>query len=90
MSTPPDSPAGRTERASAGSAMNPSARDRTILIVAAVFCASPRSSASSAAHWPAPAWSRMSSAGSALPSAHRATRRMSPPARAAAWNRHRR
>ena len=54
MSNPPSSP-GRTDWASAGSVMNASARDSTILIVAAVFCASPRSSASSAAHCQAPA-----------------------------------
>ena len=72
--------------AAAGSAMNDSARDITIRTVAAVFCASLRSSARVSAHWPAPAAARMSSAapGSA-PATHRATTVMSAPARAAAW-----
>ena len=84
MSNPAPAP-GRTEAASAGSAMNDSARDMTIRTVAAVFCASPRSSARVIAHWVAPAAARICSGPSgSAPSTHRATMAMSAPARAAA------
>ena len=77
---------GSTDSASAGSAMNDSALDMTIRTVEAVFCASDRSSASVIAHCPAPARLRMSSGSSgSAPPTHRATVRMSAPARAAAW-----
>ncbi len=77
--------AGQDRAASSGSVMNASARDRTILIVAAVFCASPRSSASSAPTGPPrrrPGSARAVRVGAGGPGG---TRRMSPPARAAAW-----
>ena len=52
---------GRTEAARAGSAMNDSARDITIRTVAAVLCASERSSAKVSAQWRAPAARRIRS-----------------------------
>ena len=54
----PSPGAGSTLAASAGSAMNASARDITIRTVAVVFCASERSSASVSAHCRAPAASQ--------------------------------
>ena len=51
----PSPGAGSTLAASAGSAMNDSARDITMRTVAAVLCASERSSARVSAHWCAPA-----------------------------------
>ena len=84
MSKPPGP--GRTQAASTGSAMNDSARDITIRTVEAVFCASPRSSASVIAHCSAPAAARICSGVSgSWPSTHPATARMSRPASAAAW-----
>ena len=84
MSNPPGP--GRTEAARTGSAMNDSARDMTIRTVAAVLCASLRSSDSVTAHWSAPAWARICSGVSgSWPTTHWATVRMSAPARAAAW-----
>ena len=69
---------GSTLSASAGSAMNDRARDITIRTVAAVLCASERSSASVSAHWlaPAPARIRSGTRGSA-PDTQAATARMS-------------
>jgi len=79
-------PAGITLAARVLSAMNPTARDITIRTVEAVLCASPRSSASVAAHWCASAAARMRSGSSgSAPSTHRATSRMSAPVIAAAW-----
>jgi hypothetical protein len=66
--------------------MKDKARDMTIRTVAAVLCASERSSARVSAHWRAPAAARIRSGtcGSA-PDTHAVTARMSYPARAAAW-----
>ena len=74
----PSPGAGRTLAASAGSAMNDSARDITIRTVAAVLCASERSSARVSAHCRAPAAIRIRSGtcGSA-PDTQAATARMS-------------
>ena len=85
MSNPSPGP-GSTLAASAGSAMNDSARDMTIRTVAAVLCASDRSSAKVKAHWRAPAASRIRSGTSgSAPVTHAATARRSYRARAAAW-----
>ena len=74
MSNPSPGP-GSTETARAGSAMNDSARDMTIRTVAAVFCASDRSSARVIAHWAAPAAARMSSARAGVSTGHPAGHR---------------
>ena len=85
MLKPPSGP-GRTEAASAGSAMNDRARDITIRTVAAVFVASLRSSARVSAHWCAPAAARIRSGTSgSAPDTQAATARRSYWARAAAW-----
>ena len=78
--------AGRTQAASAGSAMKARDLDMTIRTVAAVLWASLRSSARVSAHWCAPAAARIRSGtcGSA-PDTHAATARRSYWARAAAW-----
>ena len=60
MSNPSPGP-GRTQAASAGSAMNASALDMTIRTVAVVFWASDWSSAKVSAHWCAPAAARIRS-----------------------------
>ena len=84
MSNPPSGP-GRTEAASAGSAMNDRALDMTIRTVAAVLWASERSSARVRAHWWAPAAARICSGTSgSAPETQAATARRSCPVRAAA------
>ena len=70
--------AGRTQAARAGSAMNARARDMTIRTVAAVLCASERSSARVSAHWWAPAAARICSGTSgSAPDTQAATARRS-------------
>ena len=77
MSNPSPGP-GSTLAARAGSAMNDSARDMTIRTVAAVFCASERSSARVSAHWRAPAATRIRSGTSgSAPATQAATARRS-------------
>ena len=85
MSKPSPGP-GRTEAASAGSAMKDRARDMTIRTVAAVLWASPRSSARVSAQWRAPAAARIRSGTSgSAPDTQAATARRSYSASAAAW-----
>ena len=88
MSKPPSSP-GRADAARAGSAMNASARVMTMrMVCGGLLRLAAQLGELGRPLVRRPPAARMSSAGSALPSAHRVTRRMSPPASAAAWNRH--
>jgi ethanolamine ammonia-lyase small subunit len=85
MSKPSPGP-GRTEAASAGSAMKERALDMTIRTVAAVLWASERSSARVRAQWRAPTSVRICSGRSgSAPETQAATARRSYPASAAAW-----